>query len=185
MSAAVGGAVRTGLVLGALGLVVVAHLLGLRVVPVLTGSMTPYAPAGSLVLTAPVRGEAVRVGDVVAFVPPAPFGAGRPVMHRVDGIGTAGSASTTADGVGAGAGGGRSMTTRGDANAHPDPWAVALDGADLGRVVLVVPLLGHLVMAGPTGALLLVGGGLAVVESVRLLRRRPACGCTSVVLSTS
>jgi len=156
-------ALRTGLLLTALVLVVGAHLAGVRAVPVLTGSMTPYAPAGSLVLTAPVSGAVVSVGDVVAFVPPAPYSGDRPVMHRVA------STSDTADG--------RAMTTRGDANAHDDPWTVALDGADLGRAVAVVPLLGHLVVAGPAAVLSLLGGAVALAVSGRLLRR-PVCACT-------
>ncbi len=157
-------ALPSALLLAALALLLAAHVAGLRAVPVLTGSMTPYAPAGSLVLTAPVSGADVRVGDVVAFVPPAPHGGDRPVMHRVT--------STTSTAVGP------AMTTRGDANARPDPWTVALDGADLGRVVAVVPLLGRLVMAGPGAALALLAGGAALVGAARLLRR-PACRCSS------
>ncbi|MBF5081504.1 signal peptidase I [Quadrisphaera sp. INWT6] len=155
-------ALRTGLLLTALALLVVAHLAGVRAVPVLTGSMTPYAPAGSLVLTAPVGGAEVAVGDVVAFVPPAPYRGDRPVMHRVA------STSTTAQG--------RAMTTRGDANAHDDPWTVALDGADLGRAVAVVPLLGHLAVAGPAAVLSLLAGAAALAVALRLLRR-PGCAC--------
>lgn len=158
----VAAALRTGLLLAALALLVGAHLAGVRAVPVLTGSMTPYAPAGSLVLTAPVSSAGVAVGDVVAFVPPAPYSADRPVMHRVA------STSDTASG--------RAMTTRGDANAHDDPWTVALDGADLGRAVAVVPLLGHLVVAGPAVVLSLLAGAAALVAAARLLRR-PACAC--------
>ena len=65
--------------------VVVAGVCGVRLLPVLTGSMAPSAPAGSLVLTVPVAGEGVAVGDVVAFRPRAPNEVvdGLPVLHRV------------------------------------------------------------------------------------------------------
>jgi len=155
-------ALRTGVLVAALVLVVGAHLAGVRAVPVLTGSMTPYAPAGSLVLTTPVSGAVVGVGDVVAFVPPAPYRGDHPVMHRVA------STSATAQG--------RAMTTRGDANAHDDPWTVALDGADLGRAVVVVPLAGRFAVAGPAAVLSLLAGALALGVAVRLLRR-PVCAC--------
>ena len=45
------------LALGLLAALVVGAVQGVRFTPVLTGSMTPYAPAGSLVLTVPVAGE--------------------------------------------------------------------------------------------------------------------------------
>jgi len=125
----VAAALRTGLLVAALVLVVGAHLAGIRAVPVLTGSMAPYAPA---------------------------------VMHRVA------STSDTAQG--------RAMTTRGDANAHDDPWTVALDGADLGRAVVVVPLAGRAAMAGPAAVLSLLAGAAALLVGVRLLRR-PVCAC--------
>ncbi|TXR51248.1 signal peptidase I, partial [Quadrisphaera setariae] len=113
-----------------------AQLSGLRAVPVLSGSMTPYAAQGALVVTEPVAPQAVQTGDVVAFVPPAPFARGNhPVMHRVAALEQVQGAAV--------------MTTRGDANPQPDPWRIALGGADLGRAVLVVPWAGWAVMAGP------------------------------------
>ncbi|WP_369069132.1 signal peptidase I [Kineococcus terrestris] len=163
---------RTGwavLVLPAL-LVLAAHLLGARVVPVLTGSMTPAFPRGSLVVTTPLAGPDVRVGDVVAFRPPAPYDTGgRPVLHRV-------TAVSEPDG---GRDGGRAVTTRGDANATADPWTVALDDADLARARWALPLLGWVLAGGTATAALGVGGLLLLVEArqVAAARHDPPCTC--------
>lgn len=149
--------------------VVVVHLSGLRLVPVLTGSMTPYAPAGSLVVTVPVPGEDVAVGDVVAFRPPAPFevSGGHPILHRVAGL--------------TGDGGTLAMTTQGDANPTADPWQVSLAGTDLGRTVVVVPWVGRLLAGGAGAVLALVAGGALLLGGVGALRRerRAARSCTA------
>lgn len=153
--------------------VVVVHLSGLRLVPVLTGSMTPYAPTGSLVVTVPVAGEDVGVGDVVAFRPPAPFevSGGRPILHRVDGV--------TGDGAT------RAMTTKGDANPTADPWQVSLAGAQLGRTVLVVPWIGRVAAGGGESVLALLVGGALLLGGLRTVRRElgtcPDCTAGAVV----
>ena len=151
--------------LAAAGVAVVgAGICGVRFVPVLTGSMAPSAPAGSLVLTVPVAGEDVAEGDVLAFRPPAPYEVvgDRPVLHRV---------------VEVDAGAGRPwMATQGDANPQADPWRVSLHGADLGRAVLVVPHAGRPLAGGPWSAAAFVCGGAALAAGVRAARR-PGCGC--------
>ncbi|WP_432545932.1 signal peptidase I [Kineococcus sp. SYSU DK004] len=159
---------RTGwavLVLSAL-LVLAAHLVGARVVPVLTGSMDPVFPRGSLVVTTPLAGADVRAGDVVAFRPPAPYDTGsRPVLHRV-------TAVSERDGA-------RAMTTRGDANTTADPWTVALDDADLARARWALPLLGWVLAGGTVTAALGVGGVLLLLEArqVAAARHDPPCTC--------
>ncbi|GHE10702.1 signal peptidase I [Klenkia taihuensis] len=151
--------VLTALQVALVGAVVVAHLLGVRLVPVLTGSMTPYAPAGSLVLTVDVPGAEVRTGDVVAFRPPAPFevAGGRPVLHR------AADVAQTADGP--------VMTTQGDANPDADPWRVSLTQGTFGRAVLVVPLVGRALAGGPVATLTLLAGGAVLLAGLGALRR--------------
>lgn len=136
----------------------VATLLGVRLLPVLTGSMTPYAPAGSLAVTVPVHGDDVRVGDVIAFRAPPPFRlpGDRPVFHRVVALGHVDGRAF--------------MTTRGDANPGVDPWRVSLREADLGRAVFDVPHAGRLVAAGPFGAVLLLGGCAVVWFGLARLR---------------
>lgn len=144
---------------------VAAQLHGWRAVPVLSGSMTPYAPQGALVLTIPAAPSQVRVGDVVAFAPPQPYTRGHhPVMHRV--VSLEQRTSTTA------------MTTRGDANPDRDPWTIDLNSADIGRAAFVVPEVGWLFMAGPGAALALLLGAAAIAEGVSAIRR-PTCSCPS------
>jgi signal peptidase len=144
--------------------VVVVGVCGVRLLPVLTGSMAPSAPAGSLVVTVPVAGEDVAVGDVLAFRPPAPYEVvdDRPLLHRVVEVGTDADQPW--------------MTTRGDANAEADPWRVSLHRADLGRAVLVVPYAGRPLAGGPWAAAAFVCGGAALAGAVRAVRR-PRCNC--------
>lgn len=149
----------------ALALTAGAWADGVRVVPVLTGSMAPAVPAGSLVVTTPLDPDRVHEGEVVAFAPPPPHGLGRPVMHRVVEVTSVGGIPV--------------MRTGGDANPGPDPWTVGLPGADLARARLVLPHLGRVVSGGPTAAMLLAAGGLLLVSGASLVAaaRRERCRC--------
>lgn len=82
----------------------------LRVSRVLTGSMAPMVPAGSLAATRPMDAGSIRTGDVVMFHPPAPFDTGTPVVHRVVEV-------TTENGD-------VLVHTKGDANEGEDPWTL-------------------------------------------------------------
>jgi signal peptidase I len=104
---------------GALG------VLPYRTSYVLTGSMTPTMPVGSLVLTQRVDASEVAVGDVITFNDPRQ--PGREVTHRVAAI------ESTPDGP--------VIVTKGDANADPDPWRIRQQGR-LFRAVTSVPELG-------------------------------------------
>ena len=99
--------------LGALALTyafVLAH--NVRPLTVLTGSMRPTLPPGSVVLDEGVKASSVQVGDVITFHPP---GAHSVVTHRIVAISSRPSGS-------------REATTRGDANNIDDPWRVKLTG---------------------------------------------------------
>ncbi|HEY8216764.1 MAG TPA: signal peptidase I [Acidimicrobiia bacterium] len=101
-----------------------------RVVPVRTGSMSPDVPQGAAVLVHAIPTSEVTQGDVIVFQAPIP---GRPlVVHRVFAIehGPRGSV----------------VTTKGDANAGPDPWHFRIRGATAWRVGFVMPTVGKLVM---------------------------------------
>lgn len=130
-------------VLVAVGLVIVSaaavQLLGLRWFVVESPSMGRAAPVGTLVVTAPVAVDHLRVGEVVTFRPPS---AERIVYtHRVVAIGADGG-----------------VRTRGDINGSRDPWT--LHQSDLvGLAVAVVPGLGWLLRAAPA----LAGGVVALV----------------------
>ncbi|KON75264.1 hypothetical protein M768_04750 [Cellulosimicrobium cellulans F16] len=106
--------------------VVVPLVLGATPYTVLTGSMRPTYPPGTMVVVRPVDVERVAPGDVVTYQ----LASGRPevVTHRVVAVGV-------------GAGDERVLTTQGDANAAPDPEPVRPVQVR-GTVVYAVPLLG-------------------------------------------
>lgn len=115
------------LIVGFVLLVGVGPLTGLyRTVTVLTGSMAPEMPAGSMAMVAPVRPVSLKVGDVVTYQAPIP---GQPVVtHRIVEIDTSGDRPI--------------IRTQGDANAAPDPWASQITSDTAFRRVAVVPYLG-------------------------------------------
>ncbi|CAB4738824.1 unannotated protein [freshwater metagenome] len=138
--------------------VLVPRLAGATPYTVLTGSMSPAYPAGTLVVVRPVDLEDVRVGDVVTYQ----LRSGEPAVatHRVVGVGW------TADGE-------KVLTTRGDANAAVD--AAPVREVQLrGEVWYSVPWVGHLnVLLSPGQHQLLVqlaAGALFLYAAVLLLR---------------
>lgn len=115
------------------------RLLPYQALPVLTGSMEPAVPAGSLAIVVPVHADEVAVGDVITFTHPL-----RPsayVTHRVVAIENGPT--------------GRVFVTKGDANALPDEWRVAATG-DGWRLALVIPRIGGLLVSVATSSLRLV-----------------------------
>lgn len=129
--------------------VLVPRLGGGRAYTILTGSMRPGMPPGTLVVSRPVDPADLRIGDVITFQ----LRSGQPEVatHRIVGVGT----TTTGE---------RAFTTRGDAN----------DAADLAPVRAVqvrgerwysVPYLGYLnsYLTGEQRAIgRLVGAGLLI-----------------------
>jgi signal peptidase I len=104
----------------------VSSAVGLwRAEVVLSGSMRPRIPPGSIEIFLPESTNGLRVGQVVAFHPPNKTFV---VTHRVIGI-------TKDHGVW--------ITTKGDANRTADPWGkVHLEGGSVWVVHSVVPGLG-------------------------------------------
>jgi signal peptidase len=132
----------------------------LRVLPVLTGSMSPTIPAHSMVFATSVSPRSVKVGDVVVFLPPAEFSNGLPVMHRVHSLDQ--SRLT--------------MRTKGDANPVADPWTVDLHNARLYLVRGTVPKLGQAISVlrpgGSQGSTLLwLGITLLIGSAVSATKR--------------
>ncbi|MFI7481007.1 signal peptidase I [Kocuria sp. M1R5S2] len=110
------GFLLAGVCAGLLAVAVVPLVLGWVPLSVLSGSMAPGVPTGSQVVVEPLESRAevarLRPGDVVSFVP---AGAGSAlVTHRIVAI------HRDADGA-------PLFTTRGDANAAPDPEPVPAD----------------------------------------------------------
>lgn len=146
-------ALAWAVILGVTAVLAVAVLVprvgGATPYAVLTGSMRPDYPPGTLVVVRPVAPEDVRVGDVVTYQ--LASGERAVVTHRV----TAVSASL---------GGELRYTTRGDANDVADREPVR-PVQIRGRLWYSVPLLGHVHVALTSSqrrtAVLLTAGGLA------------------------
>ncbi|MGH3094024.1 MAG: signal peptidase I [Gaiellaceae bacterium] len=115
--------------LAVLGALAYAALLlaGYRPVVVYSGSMEPELGVGSLALVKSVPSTSIGVGDVITFADP--YQPGRLVTHRVV------EAVERPEG-------GLAYRTKGDANAHRDPWAIALP-AQAGRTTFDVPYVGY------------------------------------------
>lgn len=126
------GAVSWLVLMASLGIVLAAVLVprfaGATPMTVLTGSMAPAYPPGTLVVVRPTPAEEIGSGSVITFQ----LRSGDPtvVTHRVVGVGY--------DGTGE-----KIFTTQGDANDSPD--AVPVRGVQVrGEVWYAVPWLGRL-----------------------------------------
>lgn len=100
--------------------VTLPRLLGFEVYNVISGSMTPAIPQGSMLLVKPAPGEEIQPGDVIAFERD-----GTVVAHRVTSI--------QRDE--------RTFTTKGDANSQEDFLPVPFEEL-VGRVERHIPVLG-------------------------------------------
>ncbi|WP_109472393.1 signal peptidase I [Ornithinimicrobium cavernae] len=152
-------------------MVLVPRLTGWVPLTVLTGSMEPAIPAGSMVVVERIDGEAdldrIQIGDVITFLPRTDDP--HLVTHRVVGEGGRSDGSTV-------------FTTRGDANGADDREPVGATQIR-GRVRYHVPGVGHvsqllnveqkrLGVIVVAGVLFLYAGG----QVVRAVRRRPSAG---------
>jgi signal peptidase I len=140
-----------------------------RPLVVLSGSMEPSMPTGSLVLTKSVDPGTVRVGDVITFRLLSGSHETDSATHRVVAI------EQRPEGL--------SFITKGDANQAPDPTPVP-SSALVGRVVAVSSLAGSLAQAlkAPLflslvalGAVVLVADGIWR-RAARSGRSRPRAG---------
>lgn len=121
--------VLLGVVAVLLAAVVVPRVGGATPYTVLTGSMQPDYPPGTLVVVRPTAIEDVAVGDVVTYQ--VESGDPTVVTHRVVSIGVA------LDGTGE-----RTIRTQGDANDVADRDPVTADQLR-GRLWYAVPYVGH------------------------------------------
>jgi len=97
---------------------------------IMSGSMEPAIPVGSIVVVKKVNPEDVKVGDVIAFE----TGESR-TMHRVvEKVVENGSFH---------------FRTKGDANEDPDPWIVKPEGVS-GALMLTIPYYGYLLVFAGT-----------------------------------
>lgn len=120
-----------------------------QTVTVLTGSMRPSMPEGSLVVATPVRLDRLRVGDTITYR--IPVEDRRVVTHRIVEMVRGGDRPV--------------VVTQGDANALPDPWVAELKGAHAWKVTAVVPKAGSVLqeLRSPFVARLVLPGVCALL----------------------
>ena len=135
--------------------------LGFNYQTVLTSSMLPDHPPGSVLVTREMPVSSLRVGQIAVFVPP---GHTAPVSHRIIAITGDPSAPT--------------VRTKGDANDAADPWTSHLTRSAVPVVVASVPWIGKGLTAihlrnPATEALLVAAFGLLVTVAYmrRMLRQ--------------
>lgn len=146
-----GAVILIALAVVGLGSSVVPRLAGMQPYAIISGSMEPAYPTGSLVYAEPAAGEDLQAGDVAAFWHDEDV-----IVHRVEA-------------VDAEAG---ELITKGDANAEVDLRPVPYRQV-LGRVVFSAPWVGYFLMAmGSTsgklmiGWIVLMGAAFCIVGSV-------------------
>lgn len=128
------------------GLVVTGHHLE----QVITGSMQPTIPIGSLVLAERIPVSQLQVGDIMVF--PNPDNAKETIVHRIIWL----SHDQQGDVL---------VKTKGDYNALPDNWTISrAASAEADRVTLVIPGAGTLAAwlqtVGIWGLVVLVAGAV-------------------------
>lgn len=138
-------------------MVIVPRVTGSQAYTVLTGSMEPSYPPGTLIVVKPTPAEDLEVGDVITFQPVS--GDPAVVTHRIDGIYFNGA-------------GQRQIFTRGDANDVADSWALVPEQIR-GKLLYSVPQLGRVnsVINGQSRSILVtvVAAGLGVYAVVMVI----------------
>lgn len=127
------------------GLITVPMLMGYQEMAVLTGSMEPEMPVGSLVYVKPVDATELKPGEVCTYT----LEDGEThVTHRVESIDT----ET------------KTLITKGDANEEVDASPVAFDQV-VGRAEFHVPMLGYITLniKTPTGIMSVCGVLLVII----------------------
>jgi len=144
------GALVAGVVLLASTVTVIPAIAGATPLTVLSGSMEPALPVGSIVVVQPEPVSSIRAGDIISFLDHDPVT--RVVTHRVIDV------LDSPDGP--------LFVTRGDGNEEPD--AGLTRAADVRGVVWYhVPLVGVIreALVGPIGMLYLAGALLVLVAA--------------------
>jgi signal peptidase len=163
--------IRTGLSLGifaiVLGLVsvivIIPKVLGATPLTILTSSMEPGLPPGTLIVVAPVAPENIVVGDVITYQ----IESGQPavVTHRITEVVSSTVGETT-------------FVLQGDNNDEPDP---PVTGQQIqGRLVYSLPWVGNLssILTGPARATILpiLAGAMVLYAAVSILLGLVALG---------
>ncbi|MBN2204258.1 MAG: signal peptidase I [Thermoleophilia bacterium] len=127
-------ALRLGVTLACLGTMLLAlatlfapTLLGYKRYVITGGSMTGTIPKGSVIYSKLAPVEALRVGDVITFVPPE---MDAPVTHRITAIEPDERGNLV-------------FTTKGDYNPSEDPWSLRFVDPVQARYAFHIPYLGY------------------------------------------
>ncbi|MDM8000647.1 MAG: signal peptidase I [Dehalococcoidia bacterium] len=138
-------------------LALLAPHFGWRADTVLSGSMEPALPVGSVQVTRPVAPERIQVGDIITFRSPTN---GKLMSHRVAAVE---------------AGESYQFRTKGDANEDVDPYLIPAENV-VGRVCFKVAHVGRVVeyLKTPIGFVLLglIGIALVVAEMSTMVEVR-------------
>jgi signal peptidase I len=105
-------------------IVVISPVIGFRLDPVRSGSMSPAIETGDLVISSHVDNEDIHVGDVIVF-----RHNGMLICHRVIALDFEQNW----------------IQTQGDNNEDPDPFIISYNDV-ITKVGIVVPFMGHVVM---------------------------------------
>jgi signal peptidase len=164
---AAGGHVVKLLIAAALGLVTIFCVIvvglvvtGHHLEEVVTGSMQPTIPIGSLVVTENLQAGQLQVGDIMVF--PNPNDTKLTIVHRIVWL----SHDQSGDVL---------VRTKGDYNALPDQWTLKrAANAEADRVIEILPgagtAAGYLQTIGFAGLVLLIAG-VIVYYGVRKVRQ--------------
>lgn len=120
----------TAAILALVALGIGPHVYEYRTLTMLTASMRPHYPPGSVVVVTPTPASSLVPGDVITFH--APTEDRRVVTHRVTAVEHDGSQVR--------------VVTKGDANNADDPWGeFVINGSTVWKARGAVPLVGHAV----------------------------------------
>lgn len=148
---------------GVLAVFGIPMLRGMRIYAVLTGSMDPTYPVGSVVVVEPVAAEQIATGDVITF---HLAGFESPVTHRVLEVDSEK----------------RQFLTKGDNNRSADFSPIPFESLQ-GRVAFGIPYVGGVItkLRTPAGFLMVLWGFLGltallflpdVAEHIRMRRQQ-------------
>ena len=152
-----GVAALAALLLIVSGATIVASLSRHHFEQVITGSMVPVIPVGSMVVTEQVAVTSLHVGDILVF--PKPTNPSEVIVHRIVQLTTASNGSIQ-------------VQTKGDANTARDPWIIQQGPSGLAdRALYIVPSLGTAIMLARNGLLVLLPA-LLIVWLIASARRR-------------
>lgn len=127
---------------------------------VVSGSMEPTVPIGTLALVSKKSAETLSVGDVVAF--PEPNGGERIILHRITEKLTTGASGSMVQ-----------YRTKGDNNPAEDQWLVT-ESQIRGKMISMIPFIGNIVIYArqPLGFALAVGipAALIIVMQIKTIK---------------